>query len=276
MKIRKSIKASSSKKSCRRRITASDELPVSNEMFTILTEQFDAYIRGLKSYYNHVSNEGKDEWKVSGYYVPEKSAATGEIRNISFAIVYDFKKPNGGYKPAILVEAFYDPAQSDRLEVTVTCPMLGLKDEYLFSAKDFEDTNFEGMDIVHMSSLQEKISNGSIRGEFDDYFRASTRSRRMSITATTDEFMLSEVIGEKETIIDEWRNTYDGEPSTSWDEIFDNVVNDFELYCDDEASSYGEDRTLKEKFDAGVLSESDMLTEFYDFIRFIDVSDYDN
>lgn len=98
---------------------------------------------------------------------------------------------------------------------------------------------------------------------------------KISINCATDEYMLSKVIGEKETIIDEWSSEYDGEPSTSWDTIFDNVVDEFERYCDDEASSYGEDRTLKEKFDAGVLSEADMLSEFYDFIRFIDISDYD-
>lgn len=112
----------------------------------------------------------------------------------------------------------------------------------------------------------------------DPFVKASTstRSTRSSITAATDEYMLSEVIGEKDTIIDEWSSEYDGEPSTSWDTIFDNVVDEFERYCDDEASSYGEDRTLKEKFDAGVLSEADMVSEFYDFIRFIDISDYDN
>lgn len=115
-----------------------------------------------------------------------------------------------------------------------------------------------------------KITKKTVKASSD------RKPMRKAIKAATDEYMLSEVIGEKETIIDEWRNTYDGEPSTSWDTIFDNVVDEFERYCDDEASSYGEDRTLKEKFDAGVLSEADMLTEFYDFIRFIDISDYDN
>lgn len=100
-------------------------------------------------------------------------------------------------------------------------------------------------------------------------------AQRRPIKAATDEYMLSEVIGQKDAIINEWRSTYDGEPSTSWDEIFDNVVNDFELYCDDEASAMGTDRFLKERFDSGELSESDMLTEFYDFIRFIDLADYD-
>lgn len=112
-----------------------------------------------------------------------------------------------------------------------------------------------------------KISNG---------VGASTRSSRSSIMAATDEFMLSEVIGEKDAIIDEWSSEYDGEPSTSWDTIFDNVVDEFERYCDDEASAMGTDRFLKERFDSGELSESDMLSEFYDFIRFIDISDYDN
>ena len=119
-----------------------------------------------------------------------------------------------------------------------------------------------------------KIRKSIKASRMDDAISAAKSSKK-PIKAATDEYMLSEVIGEKDTIIDEWSSEYDGEPSTSWNTIFDNVVNDFELYCDDEASAYGEDRTLKEKFDAGVLSERDMLTEFYDWIRWIDLADYD-
>ena len=93
--------------------------------------------------------------------------------------------------------------------------------------------------------------------------------------AATDEYMLSEVLGDRESYIQEWQEAFDGEPNTSWDNIFDNVVNDFELYCGDEMSGMGTDLPITERFNHGLLNERDIATEFADWVRWIDLSDYD-
>jgi hypothetical protein len=71
-------------------------------------------------------------------------------------------------------------------------------------------------------------------------------------------------------VIKEWSETYDGTPNTSWDNIFDNVLDDFKRYADDEASG-----NILDDFIEGDFDEYDMLTEFYQFIMFRDMNDYD-
>lgn len=160
-KKNRAVKANTNKRSTKK-IMASDEMPVSQETADFLIESFKSYLNKLKSYYARNNN-----WKVAGYFVPEKNRTTGEIRNIWFCVDYTYIKPSGGDKNMILVEVNYDPYKSDNLTVYVTCPMLHMKDEFLFEDIDFTGTNFEGMDTIYISPLQEKIADKIYRGDSD-------------------------------------------------------------------------------------------------------------
>lgn len=74
----------------------------------------------------------------------------------------------------------------------------------------------------------------------------------------------------RDAYIQRWANEYEGKPSTDWDNIFDNVLEDFKLYANDEASGFIED-----KFREGEYTEDDMDSEFEQFIMFHDLNDYD-
>lgn len=111
---------------------------------------------------------------------------------------------------------------------------------------------------------------------FEGKVTSATKSmRKTPIKAATDEYMLSEVLGDRESYIQEWQEASDGEPNTSWDNIFDNVVNDFELYCGDEMSGMGTDLPITERFNHGLLNERDIATEFADWVQWIDLPAYD-
>lgn len=77
-------------------------------------------------------------------------------------------------------------------------------------------------------------------------------------------------------IISQWQRDYDGDPATSWDNIFENALTDFESYADDPASAvYDEDATLCDKFDSGEYDEYTMYNEFMNFIAWGDLGNYD-
>ena len=101
--------------------------------------------------------------------------------------------------------------------------------------------------------------------------RSSTTAEKRPIKAAAeghDPWSLIEQ--DREKVIKEWSETYDGTPTTSWDNIFDNVLEDFKRYADDEASGNILDDFIESDFD-----EYDMLTEFYQFIMVRDMNDYD-
>jgi hypothetical protein len=100
---------------------------------------------------------------------------------------------------------------------------------------------------------------------------SSTRTTKRPIKAAAeghDPWSLIEQ--DRAKVIKEWSETYDGTPNTSWDNIFDNVLEDFKRYADDEASGNILDDFIESNFD-----EYDMLTEFYQFIMLRDMNDYD-
>lgn len=74
--------------------------------------------------------------------------------------------------------------------------------------------------------------------------------------------------------INKFSHEYNGEPKTSWDNILDNLIAEFESYADDEAStgSYG---TLLEGFNNGDCSEIDIDNYFDTFTDFLDINNYD-
>lgn len=93
--------------------------------------------------------------------------------------------------------------------------------------------------------------------------------------AVEDTYMFSELLGDKDAYIQEWSTDYEGTPNTSWDNIFDNAVEMFERYCDDEASADSDGRTIKDRFNAGVLTDRDIAGEFRDWVLFEDLNEYD-
>lgn len=68
------------------------------------------------------------------------------------------------------------------------------------------------------------------------------------------------------------KSAYVGIPETSWENILTNIVDEFKLYCDDEASGF-----LMDKYISGEISGEEMLNAFEDYITFgvEDINDYD-
>ena len=127
---------------------------VSSSNADYLISDFETYARDLKRYVeNHAEGFGDNNWTLEYYNVPEKDARTGEIRNISFALVYSYAGEN-----VILVEMFYDPNSTPPMNVSVTCPILHKKKEFICKAYDFDSTNIEGLQTVDISPMMEKIN----------------------------------------------------------------------------------------------------------------------
>ena len=110
---------------------------------------------------------------------------------------------------------------------------------------------------------------------------AACSGKKKSVKASYPNDMLETVLRNKDAYIQRWQEDYEGEPKTSWDNIFDTVVEDFTLFCDDEASAdldkstgwFGD--TLATKFADGEITADDINAEFESFIRFLDLNEYD-
>lgn len=81
--------------------------------------------------------------------------------------------------------------------------------------------------------------------------------------------------GSADAYIQEWSDRYSGDPDTSWDNIFDNVLFDFTLYAEDEASANENGLTLLDRVEQGIATDDDIFNEFDQFIMFRDLNDYD-
>jgi hypothetical protein len=79
----------------------------------------------------------------------------------------------------------------------------------------------------------------------------------------------------RDAYIQQWQDEYEGEPSTSWDDIFDKVLDDFVLYCGDEASADETGKTIEEKYESGEYTSVDVEDEFDNWIMWISLDDYD-
>ena len=109
---------------------------------------------------------------------------------------------------------------------------------------------------------------------------AACSDKKKSVKAATSGDMLEDIKISKDAYIQQWQKDYDGKPNTSWDNIFDNVVNEFELYCDDEASSHVEEggmygKTIKERYDDGEIDAEDVENEFDEWTIWLDLNEYD-
>lgn len=120
-----------------------------------------------------------------------------------------------------------------------------------------------------------------LRGVYVDGYdvEASTRTRKRSIKASgmrirasvnsmKDPFEMIEV--SRYAFTQEWENNYTGNPNTSWDNIFDNALDAFMRYADDEASGF-----LLDQFHNGEIDEEEMVDLFDQWVNFSDLNDFD-
>ena len=98
---------------------------------------------------------------------------------------------------------------------------------------------------------------------------------RKAIKAATSSDMLSVIYTNKDFYIGRFQDDYNGEPATSWDNIFDNVVAEFEAYAGDEASSIEGGYTVEEAFDEGIYDANDVDSVFDQFVMWLDLNEYD-
>lgn len=121
--------------------------------------------------------------------------------------------------------------------------------------------------------MKKYIAKGSIK--------ASKRlNSKKFIKASTEAGMLEDIYINKDAYINEWQRDYNGTPATSWDNIFEQVVHDFSLYADDEASAHVEDGgtygpTIKERYDSGEIDAETVMYEFDEWANWLDLNDYD-
>ena len=94
--------------------------------------------------------------------------------------------------------------------------------------------------------------------------------RRTSVKASTYGDAFEDIERGKDAYIQRWSEEYEGAPATSWDNIFDNVLEEFTRYADDEVSGF-----ILEKFENGEYTAEDMDNEFEQYIMWLDLNEYD-
>ena len=104
----------------------------------------------------------------------------------------------------------------------------------------------------------------------NDFVSASRRIRKRSIKASTSSDMYEIFRINKDAYIWQFGEDYTGTPKTGWDNVYDNVVDEFMRYADDEASEF-----ILEKYESGEYTDNDVLDEFDQFLMFRDLNDYD-
>lgn len=87
---------------------------------------------------------------------------------------------------------------------------------------------------------------------------------------------IREILNEnREYFIQQLEEIYTGEPETSWNNIFDNLIDEFESYADDEASTDENGDTIQTNYEQGNYDEIDINNSFDNFIMFLDIREYD-
>lgn len=94
--------------------------------------------------------------------------------------------------------------------------------------------------------------------------------RKRAIKASTYGDAFETIERNKDAYIQHWSELYEGTPATSWDNIFDNVLEEFTRYADDDASGF-----ILEKFENGEYTADDMDNEFEQYIMWLDLDEYD-
>ena len=79
----------------------------------------------------------------------------------------------------------------------------------------------------------------------------------------------------REAFIQQLEENYTGEPETNWNNIFDNLIAEFESYAGDEVSADENGNTIQTNYEQGKFDEIDINNSFDSFIMFIDITEYD-
>lgn len=79
----------------------------------------------------------------------------------------------------------------------------------------------------------------------------------------------------REYFIQQLETGHTGEPETNWNNIFDNLIDEFESYAGDEASADENGNTIQTNYEQGNFDEIDISNSFDNFIMFIDITEYD-
>lgn len=79
----------------------------------------------------------------------------------------------------------------------------------------------------------------------------------------------------REAFIQQFEENYTGEPETNWNNIFDNLIAEFESYAEDEASADENGNTIQANYEQGNFDEIDINNSFDNFIMFLDIKEYD-
>lgn len=87
---------------------------------------------------------------------------------------------------------------------------------------------------------------------------------------------IREILNEnREYFIQQLEEIYTGEPETNWNNIFDNIIDEFESYADDEASTDENGDTIQTNYEQGNYDKIDINNSFDNFIMFLDIREYD-
>ena len=89
------------------------------------TDMMDTFTHTLQRTRPYTSKH----WKVSGYSVPETDRSSGEIRNVSYGIVFS-SDIFGKWEDLILLEYFFTGFDND-IRIKISCAKLGIMDELL-------------------------------------------------------------------------------------------------------------------------------------------------
>ena len=79
----------------------------------------------------------------------------------------------------------------------------------------------------------------------------------------------------REAFIQHLEENYNGEPETNWNNIFNNIIVEFESFAEDEASADENGKTIQTNYEQGDFDEIDISNSFDNFIMFLDIKEYD-
>ena len=112
---------------------------------------------------------------------------------------------------------------------------------------------------------------GYLNVQIEDQTAGEIEESVRTVKASTYGDAFEDIERSKDAYIQRWSEEYEGTPATSWDNIFDNVLEEFTRYADDEASGF-----ILEKFENGEYTAEDMDNEFEQYIMWLDLNEYDH
>lgn len=243
---------------------------------------------GIDSYDTWAGYENNDGYYVKLYYTMERDRKRGGnafawgILTDFYVDRYDVEASTRTRKTPIKADAAdvyengefeqYCVYDADTLEII---DVLEDKDSAIARADEYRRNHPRAYVAIDYQIVDE---NGELLNDDDnsviyapDPVESSTRIRKTPVRAAAyDHNPWEQIELSKPAFIAQWQSESEGEPDTSWDNIFENALEDFKLYADDEASG-----NILDDFIDGDLDEIDMVNEFEQFIMWKDLAEYD-